>query len=77
MAFRITDLTGRRFGQWTVEARDPAPNSVYRAVYWLVVCDCGNEGSVRASDLIDGHSKRCRECGLKIWEKAGAKYLNK
>lgn len=76
MAFRLADLTGRRFGSWVVEAKDPAPNSAYKAVYWLVKCDCGNEGSVRGTELINGRSQRCRPCGIKIWQEAGAPYLN-
>lgn len=74
------DLTGRRFGHWTVECRDPSPpppTTAARPAYWLVTCDCGNEGSVRTHDLTSGHSTQCRECGIKVWEKAGMQYLNK
>lgn len=56
------DLTGQRFGKWLVEARDPCPDGASRAVFWLVLCDCGYEGSLRTSDLVSGHSTRCRNC---------------
>lgn len=56
------DLTGRTFGQWTVEAQDPEPTTTSRHTYWLVVCTCGNEGSVRATDLMSGMSYRCKKC---------------
>jgi hypothetical protein len=58
------DLTGQRFGRWFVEAKDPNPTRTSRHVFWLVVCDCGQEGSVRTGDLLTGHSKGCRECYL-------------
>jgi hypothetical protein len=70
MAGLYRDLTGQRFGNWTVDVRDPSPpppTHGSRPVYWLVTCDCGNEGSVRSSDLLSGHSKRCRECSLKLY----------
>lgn len=68
------DLTGQRFGKWLVEAKDPAPLS--KGTYWLVLCDCGNENSLRTHDLQSGHSTGCRDCGLKAWEEAGRPYLN-
>jgi hypothetical protein len=50
------DLTGRRFGSWTVLGF-----SVYMKGqnYWKCTCDCGNEAVVRASNLKDGSSTAC------------------
>lgn len=56
------DLTGLIFGQWTVEGKDPEPTTTSRHTYWLVVCTCGSEGSVRTTDLLTGTSYRCKEC---------------
>jgi len=65
------DLTGKRFGRWLVEARDPLPTS--RNNYWLVTCDCGNEGSVRYSELVSEHSTQCSRCSRQLWSDAGTR----
>jgi hypothetical protein len=54
---RATDMTGRRFGRWTVLAR--AGNNRHRKAMWLCRCDCGNECVVDGRDLRNGHSKSC------------------
>lgn len=48
------DLTGRRFGRWTV-ARLLAGTPRR----WLVRCDCGNTGETTTGSLNFGHSKSC------------------
>lgn len=54
------DLTGQKFGEWTVDAKDPAPSVASRSTYWLVTCSCGTESSIRSNELLSGRSVRCR-----------------
>lgn len=53
---RTIDLTGQRFGMWTVvkfhEIRDGQ-------AYWLCKCDCGKTSYVRGGSLRRGVSKGC------------------
>lgn len=51
------DLTGRIFGLLTV-TRMAEPDS-YGKVQWWVRCECGNERSIRASNLTSGSSSSC------------------
>jgi hypothetical protein len=53
----LIDLTGKRFGHWTVVARHSERS--HRFALWLCRCDCGNEGIVRGINLIGGLSKSC------------------
>ena len=57
----VKDLTGQRFGRWTVTG--PAPRQEKPGVRWhrkwSAVCDCGNFNSVRGSHLTAGHSISC------------------
>jgi len=55
MGMRI-DLTGQRFGRWTVVAFARAEQS---HVWWLCLCDCGEQKVVRGGDLRRGHSFSC------------------
>lgn len=50
------DLTGKRFGLWTVIERAKTSGPY---VMWRCKCDCGNEGVVRANSLKRGDSKSC------------------
>lgn len=50
------DLTGQRFGRWTVISRAPNAKS---ATCWYCVCDCGNTKIVRGCDLRSGKSTSC------------------
>jgi len=57
------DLTGKRFGKWTVieyYGRDSARHSL-----WKCKCDCGNEGVRKTSALLSGCSKQCIKCANK------------
>lgn len=50
------DLTGMRFGQWTVlEMRERHGGSRY----WLCRCDCGTERKVTSNHLLNGSSRSC------------------
>ena len=56
MANHIKDITGQKFGKWTVEARGPTEK---KAVKWRVRCDCGSVGLVAGGNLKSGASKSC------------------
>lgn len=66
----LVDLTGRKFGRWTVLYKDSdrikekhknnkengSSNSV---IYWICECECGNKGSVDSGNLKSGVSRSC------------------
>lgn len=51
------DLTGMRFGRFTVISR--AENNKDGRAMWLCRCDCGNERIVMGKCLRNGHTKSC------------------
>lgn len=53
---KFQDLTGMKFGRWTVIER--APNSGKHTV-WFCECECGTKGKVTADSLKCGDSKSC------------------
>lgn len=53
----MEDLTGQRFGRWTVTRL--SHRTKYRDIYWLCRCDCDNENAVRTSHLTKGLSQSC------------------
>lgn len=58
----IINLTGRRFGRWTVLglAGGQTTNvNGQRVAFWSVRCDCGTVRSVRGRTLRDGDSQSC------------------
>ena len=54
---KFEDLTGQRFGRWTVIKQ--AERNKQQQICWLCKCDCGNESSVTTSSLKSGNSKSC------------------
>lgn len=54
---RLIDLTGKRFGKWTVICQDG--NTRGGAALWLCVCDCGGTGKPTGGDLRAGKSTSC------------------
>lgn len=56
---RAIDITGQKFGHWTVIERDSSKKG--GNAYWLCLCDCGNSEirSVRGVDLRSGKSLSC------------------
>lgn len=59
MAFKLDDLTGRRFGKLVVIERCidmPKKNST---VYWKCLCDCGNETIATSAHLRKGTKQSC------------------
>jgi len=53
---KLEDLTGQRFGRWTVLER--AENKGKRTA-WLCKCDCGTVKAVHATSLKNGDSTSC------------------
>lgn len=69
---KFVDLTGQKFGRWTVirRAEDYISPSGHKVPRWLCKCDCGGENSevvVISDNLKLGKSK---SCGCLISEKA-------
>jgi tRNA(Ile2) C34 agmatinyltransferase TiaS len=52
------DLTGEKFGKWTVISRIPYIGKRSSA-YWLCKCDCGTTKSVSSQSLRIGDTKSC------------------
>ena len=53
-----TDISGQRFGRWTVLHR-VEPLRTSGAARWLCVCDCGTERTVAGNRLQKGEAKSC------------------
>jgi hypothetical protein len=64
MSRKLIDLTGLRFGSWTVLQRFPQ-NYVYGECVvplWVCRCDCGNTSVVTGPNLRYGKSTGCVKC---------------
>lgn len=57
MARRTKDLTGEKFGEYTVLKR-----SCSKKYHWECGCSCGTIKPVLASNLTNGTSTRCKNC---------------
>ena len=55
------DLTGLRFGKWTVMKRAKELDKPGKTM-WICRCDCGNERPVIGQALKNGTSKQCEYC---------------
>lgn len=55
---RLKDLTGMKFGRWTVVRRHPE-NYKRTFARWECICDCGTERAVLANSLLQGRSTSC------------------
>lgn len=53
---KLIDLTGQKFGRWTVIEKD---NSKKGTAYWICQCDCGTTRSVCGTSLRGGVSTSC------------------
>lgn len=58
---QFIDLTGQRFGRWTVVGREPnrVGSSGHIKVMWLCKCDCGATRCVDSGSLRSGKSQSC------------------
>lgn len=75
------DLTGTRLGRWTVTSEWLSKDVRGRKlVYWLCVCDCGNQNWVRAANIRAEYTKSCgclkSEVLSRIKAKHGAARIN-
>jgi predicted nucleic acid-binding Zn-ribbon protein len=55
----LIDLTGKRFGHWTVLQQASARYENSQVTMWLCRCDCGTVREVNGQRLRDGRSKSC------------------
>lgn len=55
----MNDITGLRFGRWTVSHRLPGSS---KNSLWRCICDCGNNGDIYANNLRRGLSTQCACC---------------
>lgn len=62
------DLTGQRFGKWTVLREVEHPENT-RESRWLCQCVCTKKSRVYISDLRSGRSRSCISCALKARHK--------
>jgi hypothetical protein len=60
------DLTGQKFGRWTVLHNVGEKDKGVRNAFWQCRCGCGNERSISRSELASGTSKQCRECAGRL-----------
>ena len=67
---RGVDLTGRKFGRWTVISRGLDKRN---KTIWNVKCDCGNFGQVAGNNL--GKKNKSMSCGC-LGRKQKSKYAN-
>jgi hypothetical protein len=82
MTRRLIDLTGQRFGRWTVLAIHPEryrrPHGKAVSILCLSRCDCGTERVVRADVLRVGRSRSCgclqRELSRELLRKRNTKH---
>lgn len=58
---KLIDLTGKKFGYWTVIKRGPTRyyKNVGQSVCWICKCKCGTVKVVPGRDLKSGASKSC------------------
>lgn len=57
------DLSGQRFGRWSV--LEHTRKDGHSQVYWRCKCSCGRESLVIGKDLASGKSRSCRSCSMK------------
>lgn len=57
---KANDLSGKRFGRWTVVCRDAsAPKQAGKHARWMCNCDCGETRGVIGTMLLRGGSRSC------------------
>jgi hypothetical protein len=56
--FFVSDITGSLYGKLKVIRQDYADYG-HKGVRWICECECGNMKSIRANNLINGHTRSC------------------
>jgi hypothetical protein len=64
-SFGFIDMTGWKFGKWTVLHRDSSKASKGGRVRWECECECGSRLVIDGGQLRSGTTKGCRKCHLK------------
>ena len=71
-AHNFRDLTGQRFGRWTVLYRDIEYENLIKqrtghscSAYWKCQCECGTLQTIVISNLTTGKTKQCKKCKQK------------
>ncbi len=54
---QVKDISGQRFGRWTVGTK--APVRPGEGAFWHCVCDCGVARTVSAHNILSGTSQSC------------------
>ena len=62
----LIDLTGQKFGRWTVLERAPSKG---KTSYWKCQCECGTIKDVRSQSLREGRSQSCGCYKKDFWTK--------
>lgn len=57
----VKDLSGQRFGKWTVIDRTSKTDAKGR-IYWIARCECGTIAVIRGDNLRLGRSLACTWC---------------
>lgn len=74
----LKDLTGKTFGEFTVEGR--VPDIVYpsgsKKIMWKCICSCGQHCVVDGQELRNGHRTDCGYTGCSLAEKEIRTLLN-
>lgn len=60
---KIKDISGQRFGKWTV--LNEAGRDGRGEALWYCQCDCGRTKKITGFSLRSGHSKSCLHCARK------------
>lgn len=69
---KFIDLTGQRFGRFTVTSRKE--NDSKNRIQWLCRCDCGNERIIKGCDLRSGNTRSCGCLSLDLHTLHGGSY---
>lgn len=62
MGRNFIDMTGQRFGKYTVIDIVHRKGGAGKHIYWNCICDCGNRREVSGSDLRIRGTKMCKSC---------------
>jgi predicted SprT family Zn-dependent metalloprotease len=60
----IKDITGQKFGEWTVLKSGEIVGKGTRT--WICQCSCGEIRQIPNAELVNGKRKICRKCSAKI-----------